>query len=321
MKQLAKIINPLAFNVPIVDPKTGYPTEYFKRILEDISDAKISASLIEALGGDPDENQVVTWDDTAGDLAFKPASDVLDMIGAEAHGDILHRGAAGWELLPAGTAGKVLTTNGAGADPTWETPSGGGGSLERTRVKPVVANFTLENAGTASISDGVNGLILSAPSSAVNTRFARLTSGPPASPYTITTRAAIQSPVNANTVHWNSIILRNSSNGRFVNFASTGQVLVSQRWSAYTVFNSAITSVNMADHSWTPWHRVINDGTTLTFQISNDGEDWYTFGATEALATYLTAAGGTVDQIGFAVINGAASSYTHETIFQSWEVT
>lgn len=124
---MAKIINPLAFNVPIVDPKTGYPTEYFKRILEDISDAKISASLIEALGGDPDEDQVVTWDDTAGDLAFKPASDVLDMIGSEAHGDILYRDSAAWSLLPAGTDGNVLTTHGAGADPTWETPSGGGG--------------------------------------------------------------------------------------------------------------------------------------------------------------------------------------------------
>lgn len=123
---MAKIINPLAFNVPIVDPRTGYPTEYFKRILEDIADAKISASLVEALGGDPDEDQVVTWDDTLGDLAFKPASEVLDMIGSEAHGDILYRDSASWALLPAGTDGKVLTTHGAGADPTWETAAGGG---------------------------------------------------------------------------------------------------------------------------------------------------------------------------------------------------
>jgi hypothetical protein len=123
---MAKIINPLAWNVPIVNPETGYPTEYFKRILEDISDAKISASLIEALGGDPDEDQVVTWDDTAGDLAFKPASDVLDMID-DTHGAILYRDSADWQALAPGTDGDVLTTHGASADPTWEPPSGSGG--------------------------------------------------------------------------------------------------------------------------------------------------------------------------------------------------
>jgi hypothetical protein len=122
---MVKLINPLAFNVPIVDPKTGYPTEYFKRILEDIADAKISAGLIEALGGDPDEDQVVTWDDTEDDLAFKPASGVLDMID-NTHGAILYRDADEWLALAPGAAGEVLTTHGAGADPTWESAASGG---------------------------------------------------------------------------------------------------------------------------------------------------------------------------------------------------
>lgn len=122
---MAKIINPLAWNVPIVDPKTGRPTPYFKRILEDIADAKISASLIEALGGDPDEDQVVTWDDTLGDLAFKPATDVLDMID-DTHGAILYRDTDDWLALAPGADGDVLTTHGAAADPTWETPAAGG---------------------------------------------------------------------------------------------------------------------------------------------------------------------------------------------------
>jgi hypothetical protein len=44
-----------------------------------------------------------------------------------ARGDILFRGASGWQVLAPGTSGNVLQTNGAGADPTWVTPSGGGG--------------------------------------------------------------------------------------------------------------------------------------------------------------------------------------------------
>ena len=43
---------------------------------------------------------------------------VLDML-SSTRGAVLYRGANGWAALPPGTAGHRLTTNGAGADPTW----------------------------------------------------------------------------------------------------------------------------------------------------------------------------------------------------------
>lgn len=139
---MAKIINPLAFNVPIVDPKTGFPTEYFKRILEDISEARVSSALIDALGGDPDENQVVTWNDSVGDLEFTPMAEALDQID-NTHGAILYRDSADWQALAPGTDGDVLTTHGASADPTWETPSGSGGVLVYSFFNDITAGFTL----------------------------------------------------------------------------------------------------------------------------------------------------------------------------------
>lgn len=123
-----KVLTPLAPNVPIVDEE-GNPTPYFQRVLQELTDAKINASLIEALGGDPGGDRVLVWDDSTNSLTFMTASEVLDFLGAATHGDILYRDSTGWSLLPAGTAGDVLTTNGAGADPTWETPSSGGGIL------------------------------------------------------------------------------------------------------------------------------------------------------------------------------------------------
>ncbi len=48
-------------------------------------------------------------------------STVLDMVGSAAQGDILYRGAATWTRLGAGTNGQVLTTGGAGANPSWGT--------------------------------------------------------------------------------------------------------------------------------------------------------------------------------------------------------
>lgn len=54
------------------------------------------------------------------------ASQILDWLGTAAHGQVLFRGAAGWEMLDPGADGAVFTTHGAAADPTWETPAGGG---------------------------------------------------------------------------------------------------------------------------------------------------------------------------------------------------
>lgn len=53
---------------------------------------------------------------------------ILDWIGA-AQGSILFRDSATWNVLAPGTDTYVLTTHGAAANPTWEAPSGGGGTV------------------------------------------------------------------------------------------------------------------------------------------------------------------------------------------------
>lgn len=55
----------------------------------------------------------------AGDAEECTLSEALDFIGSAAQGDILIRGAAGWERLAAGTAGQFLKTLGAAANPAW----------------------------------------------------------------------------------------------------------------------------------------------------------------------------------------------------------
>ena len=46
-------------------------------------------------------------------------SQVLDLIGSPAQGDLLYRGAAAWARLGAGTSGHFLQTQGAAANPQW----------------------------------------------------------------------------------------------------------------------------------------------------------------------------------------------------------
>lgn len=55
----------------------------------------------------------------AGDTEECTLSEILDFIGSAAQGDILYRGSAAWARLAAGTKGRVLQTQGSGANPQW----------------------------------------------------------------------------------------------------------------------------------------------------------------------------------------------------------
>lgn len=74
----------------------------------------------------------------AGDL---PAiSSLLDGIGAT-QGDLLYRDASGWAVLPPGTAGNVLQTNGTAANPSWAAAGG---------LSPIADGALLANTSGAS---------------------------------------------------------------------------------------------------------------------------------------------------------------------------
>lgn len=71
-----------------------------------------------AAGGvsDGDKGQIVVAG-TGSDWTIDPS------LGAQ--GAVLYRNASGWTALGPGTSGQVLQTNGAAANPSWSTPSGG----------------------------------------------------------------------------------------------------------------------------------------------------------------------------------------------------
>lgn len=96
MADLKNTVNPLSWQVPIVN-KDGTPTNEFMR--KWLQQAATNGSIP--------------------DLSTSAAvSAALDKIGA-ARGDVLYRGEMGWVVLPPGTSGDALLTGGAGADPSW----------------------------------------------------------------------------------------------------------------------------------------------------------------------------------------------------------
>lgn len=55
-------------------------------------------------------------------------SDIIDACIGNTQGSLLYRGASSWSALAPGTAGQVLTSGGAGANPSWAAGGGGGSS-------------------------------------------------------------------------------------------------------------------------------------------------------------------------------------------------
>jgi hypothetical protein len=167
---MTSLIEPLSIQVPIVD-KNGKPTAQFQRLMQKL---RLSTGLTKDSAGNvsvelPDNSvtdaeladmahQLIKARKSAGDGDPENCtlSEVLDFIGSVARGDILFRGASGWQRLAAGSAGQVLTTGGAGADPSWATASGGSGGsklLPFIDIDPNAASSTLASPSLVVMGD------------------------------------------------------------------------------------------------------------------------------------------------------------------------
>lgn len=127
-------LQPLASNFQVVDAN-GFPTQYFIKWAQqrqiDITNGITAAQAQQLIDDWAAARQIIAGMGLTGggylssDVTIDAdASVILDLID-DTQGVILYRGASGWEALAPDTAGKVLTTGGAGADPTWATPAAG----------------------------------------------------------------------------------------------------------------------------------------------------------------------------------------------------
>lgn len=101
--------------------------------MQDITAAQRVLGRNTALAGDPEE---VTL------------TQLLDWIGSAAQGDLLYRGSASWARLAAGTAGQVLMTGGAAANPSWA-------SAPRLLARRTTASGAIANTETVVLSGSI----------------------------------------------------------------------------------------------------------------------------------------------------------------------
>jgi hypothetical protein len=86
--------------------------------------------------------------DTAGAGTAEEVSltQLLDWIGSAAQGDILYRDSSGWARLAAGTSGRFLKTQGAGANPVWAAATSGAPIELQVALSDLLSNLS---AGTS----------------------------------------------------------------------------------------------------------------------------------------------------------------------------
>lgn len=226
-------------------------------------------------------------------LEFDSLSDVIDDLGSD-QGDILFRGALDWEVLAPSTAGFVLSTNGASADPTWIAQSGGGGSAKLVDGNPValpgLGSLTWLNQGGATAVAHTNGPIsLTIPAQNAD-QLRGLYQTPPATPWTLTCKISPSLwPVNFYT---GGVFITDGTRLVTLNIGYAGPSIQVVQWNSVTSFSSSPfgkTSVQLQ----IMWLRIYHDGTTLHFSISQNGADWlqlYTQSAGTWLGT-ITGAG------------------------------
>lgn len=169
-------------------------------------------------------------------------------------------------------------------------------------TKPLLTDLAWVNQGDATAANGAGGISQVVPANAAaNLRI--LKRAAPTAPYSVYLR--YYPLANATNTLQFGLVLRNSTSGRLLylsNFVTTVYTMNRgwQRYTSPTAFSATIDQ----DRQWVPavWMKIDVTATTATPWVGPDGWSWFTAGPAETLATFINAAGGATDEIGFAAM-------------------
>jgi len=117
----------------------------------------------------------------AGAIEEVTVTQLLDWIGST-RGSVLYRGASGWAALTPGTSGDVLTSNGAGADPSYVTPSTAGSTSSLNHgilnAKATLSGTTLSIDTQSASIDADNPIRVAFPLANGTLQWVNITSAP-----------------------------------------------------------------------------------------------------------------------------------------------
>jgi len=186
----------------------------------------------------------------------------------------------------------------------------GGSGYERTRIIPEAADFTLDNANGATITDGTYGLTLEVPTGTNGIRFVRSNTPAPGAPFRAIARMRPLSPEVGSNLYHCCMIARNSANGRIMIMGNYNRDILIQGFTSFTAYSFGLYGVGVVDYP--TWLSIRVDATHIYFGCSWDGETFYDF-SSDTLGSFML----TVDEIGFGCFMNGVKCVD---IFQSFEV-
>lgn len=279
------ILQPLSQQFKIANPD-GTPTDYFIRWAQerqiDITNginAQQAQALIDAWAAQRD---VIAGTGLTGggnlstDITLNADVQAILNLITTTRGSILYRGASSWSALAPGTSGQVLSTNGAGADPSWIAAGGGGGGGNiQDEAKFNYPNLTTWptwfQQGTSTVTADAIGSTVTW-QGGVNIR-SLVKAAPGSTPYNVYARMSWAN--GSGTMHA-GLCLRQSSNNWHVglNIIPTSSLFV-QSYNGNT-FNANHGSMGSVDGFNPLWFRLqVNSATSIDAFVSKDGIGWY----------------------------------------------
>jgi hypothetical protein len=218
-------------------------------------------------------------------------SQLLDWTGSAAQGDVLYRGAATWALLPAGTSGQVLATQGAAANPHWVNQSASGAALVGTMINSnaVTAFYpaTFYDTSGTNVQDALYGYgyttATNTPARGTNFNFVgnvNLPSGTATIATLVAPTTTVTSTLAANTATANGLTVTNTSTLNVANIVTetvSGTLTIPNSAAPTTSSFGVIAADNNA---WAASHGTIQffDGTANVYAIAAQVSDTPTAG-------------------------------------------
>lgn len=179
---------------------------------------------------------------------------------------------------------------------TWIATTGGSGGLGSQpfiyTAPPDLGLWTWTNQGGASVAANGSAYALAVPGTSGDS-WALLTTAPPATPYTITAALLVNALQEGN--NFGGIVLLDSGSGQFIAWGldnQSGYEIAPTKWDSPSSYNSDYTRTP-APMGQVLWFRIQNDGTTLNFNVSNDGVNFVPY-SNQSVTDFLP----TIDMIG-----------------------
>jgi len=312
-----KVLQPLQDRIKIVNDD-GTPTQYFIRWAqirqEDIQNTVTPAQVEQAIADWALARDIIAGvglnggGNLSADITLDAdIQELLNLI-STTRGSVLYRGNSAWAALAPGTAGQVLSTNGAGADPSW-IAAGSGGGTPWWLQPPTAASFAVQSgdANLPSLSDDTDEGMLFNAGTPVNTdvqRFAYRTLTDKTKDWSMVTKVVFDLTTSFMAV---GLMMRDTVGGKntTIQWSADGAGRVDKGYASGMTAFTARSQLSGTNHGTLQWLRVDRVGANFVAYISGNGKQWRQILSESVTANLANAP----DRVGFFARTGSTNLY------------